>query len=61
MLIFLHSCPHRSNKNNSNKNRRIIYYTYTQKKYGSKYNQYFKDKESSKNTSKALVERKKII
>jgi 2-aminoethylphosphonate dioxygenase len=61
MLIFLHTCPHRSNKNNSNKNRRIIYYTYTKKKYGSKYNQYFKDKESSKNTSKALVERKKII
>lgn len=55
LLIFLHTCPHRSNKNNSNENRRIIYYTYTPKKYGSKYEQYFKDKESSKNNSKALL------
>ena len=57
LLIFLHTCPHRSNKNNSNENRRIIYYTYTRKRYGSKYEQYFKDKESSKNDSKALVDK----
>ncbi len=59
LLIFLHKCPHRSNKNNSNENRRIIYYTYTPKRYGSKYQQYFNDKDGSKNDSKALVDKKK--
>jgi len=57
MVVFLNTCPHRSKKNNSDKNRRIIYYTYSLSKYGSKYKKYFKDKENSKNLSKALVEK----
>ena len=61
MLFFLHTCPHRSNINNSKKNRRIIYYTYTKKKYGSKYKRYFKDKDKSKNDSKALVEKSNLL
>ena len=48
IVIFSNTCPHRSKKNNSEKNRRVLYYTYT-----------FIDKEKSKNISKALVEEKK--
>ena len=29
MVVFSNKCPHRSEKNNSNKNRRILYYTYS--------------------------------
>ena len=54
MIIFSNKCPHRSKKNDSQKIRRIIYYTYTPSENGSKYDQYFEDKESSKNKSKAL-------
>ena len=54
MIIFSNKCPHRSKKNDSKKIRRIIYYTYTPSENGSKYDQYFKDKENSKNKSKAL-------
>ena len=57
MVVFSNTCPHRSKKNNSDKNRRIIYYTYSHGKYGSKYKKYFDDKENSKNLSKALVEK----
>ena len=56
MVVFSNTCPHRSKKNDSNKSRRIIYYTYSLSKYGSKYKKYFEDKENSKNISKALVE-----
>ena len=56
MVVFSNTCPHRSKKNDSNKSRRIIYYTYSLSKYGSKYKKYFDDKENSKNISKALVE-----
>ena len=59
IVIFSNTCPHRSKKNNSEKNRRVLYYTYTLSKNGSKYDQYFIDKEKSKNISKALVEEKK--
>ena len=58
MVFFLHTCPHRSKKNNSNKSRKIIYYTYNLNKFGSKYDLYFEDKKKSKNSSKALVEKK---
>ena len=58
IVIFSHKCPHRSKKNNTSISRRILYYTYTRGKNGSKYDQYFLDKEKSKNTSKALVEKK---
>jgi ectoine hydroxylase-related dioxygenase (phytanoyl-CoA dioxygenase family) len=55
MIVFSNKCPHRSKKNNTNLDRRILYYTYTLSEYGSKYDLYFKDKEKSKNPSKALV------
>lgn len=54
MIIFSNKCPHRSRKNDSKKDRRVIYYTYTPSENGSKYDQYFEDKENSKNKSKAL-------
>lgn len=57
IVIFSNKCPHRSKKNYSNKSRRIIYYTYTLKKNGSKYEEYFRDKEDSKNSSKSLSEK----
>ena len=37
--------------------RRILYYTYSLSKNGSKYNEYFQDKEYSKGNSKALSEK----
>ena len=54
IVIFSNRCPHRSQKNYSKKNRRILYYTYSLSKNGSKYDQYFEDKQKSKNISKAL-------
>ena len=54
VCIFSNRCPHRSDKNNSNRDRRILYYTYNQKKVGNFYNIYFKDKELSKNKFKSL-------
>ncbi len=57
MVIFSNTCPHRSGKNESENTRRVIYYTYTPSINGSKYEQYFKDKEGSKNKSKALSEK----
>ena len=55
-LVFDNRCPHRSEKNNSNKPRRILYYTYSLKSAGSYYEKYFHDKDKSKNTSnKALT------
>tara|TARA_B100001121_G_scaffold308863_1_gene333997 strand:- start:2346 stop:3086 length:741 start_codon:yes stop_codon:yes gene_type:complete len=57
MVIFSNKCPHRSKKNKSDKSRRIIYYTYSLEKNGSKYKKYFDDKEKSKNVSKALVDK----
>ena len=58
MVVFSNTCPHRSKKNNSNESRRILYYTYSLSKNGSKYDKYFEDKEKSKNKSKALVDKK---
>ena len=60
MIIFSNTCPHRSKKNETNKQRRILYYTYTLSENGSKYQKYFTDKEKSKNPSKALVDKKKL-
>lgn len=54
IIIFSNKCPHRSKRNNSKNDRRIIYYTYSLSENGSKYDQYFEDKENSKNKSKAL-------
>tara|TARA_B110000037_G_C17107566_1_gene500493 strand:+ start:1155 stop:1910 length:756 start_codon:yes stop_codon:yes gene_type:complete len=58
VVVFSNKCPHKSKINNSNKNRRVLYYTYTPFINGSKYNQYFTDKEKSKNPLKALEEKK---
>ena len=58
IVIFSNTCPHRSKKNKTNQNRRIIYYTYSTKKNGSQYQKYFEDKKRSKNTSKALLDKK---
>ena len=57
VVIFSHTCPHRSKKNNTKNDRRILYYTYSLRKNGSKYNQYFEDKKKSKNSIKALNEK----
>ena len=58
IIIFSNSCPHRSQKNNSQEIRRIIYYTYTPSENGSKYKQYFADKDNSKdNKSKSFSEK----
>lgn len=57
MVVFSNTCPHRSKRNDSQNIRRIIYYTYTPSKYGSKYDRYFSDKDDSKNKSKALSEK----
>ena len=57
IVVFSNTCPHRSKKNETNNNRRVLYYTYSLSKYGSKYQEYFLDKEKSKNPSKALVEK----
>ena len=54
MVIFSNTCPHRSKQNDSQKSRRILYYTYSLAKNGSKYEIYFDDKAKSKNKSKAL-------
>jgi len=57
LIIFSNTCPHRSKKNNSKVDRRIIYYTYTVSYNGSKYYEYFDDKKKSKGSSKALSEK----
>ncbi len=57
IVIFSNTCPHRSKKNTTTKNRRVLYYTYSLSENGSKYQEYFDDKEKSKNTSKALVDK----
>ena len=57
IVVFSNTCPHRSKKNETNNNRRVLYYTYSLSKYGSKYQEYFHDKQKSKNPSKALVEK----
>ena len=57
IVVFSNTCPHKSKKNETNNNRRVLYYTYSLSKYGSKYQEYFLDKEKSKNPSKALVDK----
>ena len=55
ILIFSNKCPHRSKKNKSNKNRKILYYTYTNNSSKNLYKKYFVDKILSKNKkSKSL-------
>lgn len=54
VVFFSHACPHRSKKNNSDKDRRTLYYTYTKSKIENVYEKYFIDKEGSKNPLKSL-------
>ncbi len=57
ICFFSSTCPHRSEKNLSKSNRRIIYYTYNPKKFGDNYKKYFLDKKNSqnKNSYKSLI------
>ena len=57
ILLFFQILAHIDQKNGTNNNRRVLYYTYSLSKYGSKYQKYFHDKEKSKNPSKALVDK----
>lgn len=58
LVVFKNTCPHRSKKNKSKINRRILYYTYLSKKFGNQYNNYFKDKKLSKNKSSKSLSKK---
>ena len=55
IIIFSNKCPHRSFKNNSNKSRMTLYYTYHPIKDGDNYIRYFNDKKNSKNKHKSLT------
>ena len=55
VAIFSNTAPHRSKKNNSLVERKILFYTYTPSKFGNTYEKYFYDKKNSKNkTSKSF-------
>ena len=55
IIIFKHSCPHRSSVNNSQKERGSLYWTYTPSDNEKIYEQYYKDKADSQNKNKALT------
>ena len=57
IVIFSNTCPHRSKQNTTNKDRRVLYYTYSLKKNVDKYQEYFKNKKQSTNSSKALADK----
>lgn len=44
VLIFDSYAPHRSHENKTNSSRRIFYFTFNEKKYGDKYNEYYEKK-----------------
>ena len=52
--IFSNRCAHRSGKNKTKKNRRILYFTYNKKSEGNFYRKYFSDKNKSKSKFKSL-------
>jgi 2-aminoethylphosphonate dioxygenase len=55
IVVFSSKCPHRSSKNKSANNRGSLYYTYNPSEFGNKYNLYFEEKKTSKNSqSKSL-------
>ena len=54
LCIFSNRCAHRSGKNRTKKNRRILYYTYNKKVEGNFYKKYFSDKNKSKSKFKSL-------
>lgn len=55
VIVFKHSCPHRSSVNNTQKERGSLYWTYTPSSNEKLYEQYFKDKADSQNKNKALT------
>ena len=55
LVIFEHTCPHRSAANNSIHERGSLYWTYNKLRTGDLYDQYFSDKASSVNKNKALL------
>ena len=57
VVFFSNTCPHKSEKNNSDLHRRTLYYTYLTKNFGFQYENYFDDKKKTLNkTSKSLDE-----
>lgn len=52
IVVFKNTCPHRSKKNISNTERKVLYYTYSDISNGSQYTNYFNDKKNSKNKTK---------
>ncbi len=54
VVIFKHTCPHRSSPNYSKNDRGSLYLTYNKLKNGNFYKKYFLDKKKSKNPFKAL-------
>ena len=47
LLFFSHLCPHKSDKNKSDHDRRILYYTYAESSNSNIYLEYFNDKNDS--------------
>jgi|TARA_B100001063_G_C16689448_1_gene516222 2-aminoethylphosphonate dioxygenase len=47
LLFFSHLCPHKSDKNKSNNDRKILYYTYAESNNSDIYDEYYKDKDES--------------
>lgn len=55
IFVFSNMCPHKSDRNVSNQDRRTLYYTYAESKNPNIYFDYFKDKnESTTNKGGAL-------
>ena len=54
LVVFKHSCPHKSSPNYSNTDRGSLYLTYNNLRDGVFYNQYFIDKRKSMNPNKSL-------
>jgi 2-aminoethylphosphonate dioxygenase len=55
IIIFKHTCPHRSSANHSQKERGSLYLTYTPSENEKIYKQYYIDKSGSKNKDKSLT------
>jgi len=55
LVVFKHTCPHRSSPNNSSSERRSLYFTYNNSVNGDFYEQYFFDKDKSINSHKSLI------
>lgn len=55
LVLFSDNAIHRSGKNNSDKYRRTLYYTYNLKSDGNNYQEYFDDKENTKNKTSGTL------